>query len=64
MITVKRVFGYTLRRTWLLRPTLNRVYMMVFYGLPYAVCFSSIYGLSFSEGRRIRRSNRVAKIRV
>eukprot|EP00752_Nemacystus_decipiens_P011598 g10300.t1 len=52
VITVMRVLMYPVRRIWLLRRILNRVYRMVGYGLSYAICFISIYGLSFSEALR------------
>lgn len=38
------------RRVWFLRYILRRVQAVVGYGLSYAICFISIYGLSFSEG--------------
>lgn len=50
IVTVVRVLMYPLRRVRLVRRVLSRVLSMLGYGLSYAICFISIYGLSFSDG--------------
>jgi len=48
-ITVVRVVLYPVRRLCLVRQFVASIR----YGLSYAVCFVSIYGLSFNEGARL-----------